>query len=86
MGKWVPLVLPPSSFVRGTGIPESSFSPTPQALAGSRTQFCPTAAAREQGKWVLHPSPTPPPSFLAPAKSVALLAPLDSLNMILFFS
>lgn len=86
MGTWVPPVVPPSLFVRGTGIPESSFSPTPQALAGSRTHFCPTAAAREQGKRVLHPSTTPPPSLLAPAKSVAFLAPLDNLNMILFFS
>lgn len=30
--------------------------------------------------------PPPPPSFLAPAKSVAFRAPLDNLNMILFFS
>lgn len=76
MGKWVPLVLPPSSFVRGTGIPESSFSPTPQALAGSRTRFCPTAAAREQGKWVLHPSPTPSPILSGTCKKRCLACPV----------
>ena len=55
---------------------ESSFSPTPQALAGSRTHFCPTAAAREQGKRVLHPSTTPSPILSGTCKKRRLSCPI----------
>lgn len=84
MGRWVPPVLPPSSFVQGHPDPLVLLSPNTQALAGSRAHFCPAAGAPEQGKRVLRPSSTPPPLYLAPANDVALPAQPDNLNSILF--
>ena len=86
MGKWVP-PSPSTLLIRsGQRDPRILLSPNTQALAESRTHFCPAAAAPEQGKRVLHPSNTPSPILSGTCKKVPLLAPLDNLNPVLFFS
>lgn len=59
------------------GAPGSPIPPFPKHAGAARVLLpCPTAAAiPEQGKRVLHPSDTTPPSFLAPANNVPLPAP-----------
>lgn len=81
MGKWVPLVLPPSSFVQGTGDPRILCSPTPQALAGSSpasVQQPLLGSEVKSGSSILH--------HPSPSLQQYLLVPLDSLNMIFSLS